>query len=455
MNPDRKALDLTTGTIWKALLLYFFPILAGALFQQLYATADAVILGKFAGKEGLAAIDSIYNLLKLPVNFFSGLSAGAAIIISQCFGEKEQNNLSKAVHTAVLFSFIGGLLLSVVCVTAAPLGLKLMEVPEEIFPLALGYVRIYFGGLIVSMIYNICAGILRAVGDSQTPFWILAVSGAVNVGLDLLFVAALGWSAPGAALATVLAQTVSAGAAMAVLIRRRASYQVVLRQLRFDRPVLKKIFSLGLPMAMQSILYPISNMTVQAAVNQTGTDNIVAWALCGKLDFLIWLAVDSFGAAIATFVAQNYGARQYHRCRKGVRIGLGMALAMVILISGVLFLWSEPLGRLILRPADAPIATITERLMHMMAPLYFLYVFGEIYAGAIRGEGESLRPMVITLLGTCATRILWIWFVPHHNRLLAILAVYPVSWAVTSLAFVIYYHLFRTRRTKADYDVFD
>lgn len=235
----------------------------------------------------------------------------------------------------------------------------------------------------------------------------------------------------------------SAALALVVLVRRQAAYRLSLGRLRFDRAVLGKILTIGLPMALQSVLYPISNMTVQAAVNQTGTDNIVAWALCGKLDFLIWLAADSFAAAVATFVAQNYGAGQGERCQKGVRIGLGMTLAVIIFISAILFLWSEPLGRLILNPADAPIAGVTGRLMRLMAPLYFLYVFGEVFAGAIRGQGESLWPMVITLLGTCATRVLWIWLVPHNHQLLAILAVYPVSWAVTSLAFTIYYHLFR------------
>lgn len=190
MKKRASAIDFTTGSIWKSLLLYFLPVLAGGLFQQLYATVDAVILGQFAGKAGLAAIDSIYNLLKLPVNFFTGLSAGATILISQCFGAKEEGALSKAVHTAVAFAMAGGLMLSAVCVAAAPLGLRLMSVPGEVYPLALRYVQIYFAGLAVSLVYNICAGILRAVGDSRTPFYILAVSGAANVGLDLLFVAA-------------------------------------------------------------------------------------------------------------------------------------------------------------------------------------------------------------------------------------------------------------------------
>lgn len=443
----RAQIDFTTGPIAQSLLLYFLPVLAGGLFQQLYSTADAVILAQFAGKAGLAAIDSIYNLLKLPVNFFVGLSTGATIIISQFFGAKDEKKLGKAVHTAVGFSIAGGAALSVLCVLAAPWGLRVLGVPEEIYPLTLLYVRVYFGGFTASMIYNVGAGILRAMGDSRTPFAILAISSAVNILLDLLFVAALGWSAPGAALATVLAQALSAALALWSLSRIGGPGRFHLKELRFEKTVLRNIFSIGLPIALQSTLYPIANMTVQSSVNQTGTDNIVAWALCGKLDFLIWLAADSLGAAVSTFVAQNVGAKQLKRARRGTHIGLGLSFSMILLISAVLYVWCEPLGRLILNESDVHLAGIVGRLMRLMAPLYFLYVFGEVFGGALRGEGETFVPMIITLLGTCATRVLWILFVPHHYDLLLILTVYPVSWAIASLGMTVYYYcrLWRSR----------
>lgn len=445
---NRKQIDFTTGPIGKALLLYFLPVLAGGLFQQLYATVDAVILAQFAGKAGLAAMDSIYNLLKLPVNFFVGLSTGATIIISQYFGARNVERLGRAVHTAAAFSLAGGAALSALCVLAAPWGLRLMGVPEDIFPLTLTYVRVYFGGFAASMAYNIGAGILRAVGDSKTPFAILAASGGVNVLLDLLFVAVLRMSAPGAALATVLAQCVSAVLAFRALCRAEGACRLSLKGLCFDRPALGRIFTIGLPIALQSALYPIANMTVQTTVNQTGTDNIVAWALCGKLDFLIWLAADSLGAAVSTFVAQNVGAGQIQRARRGTRVGLGLALGAVLAVSAVLFFWSEPLGRLILNPGDAPLAAVTGRLMRLMAPLYFLYAFGEVYGGSLRGAGESLAPMAVTLSGTCATRVLWIFFFPHGHSLLKVLAVYPVSWAACSLGMAACYHHYWKRKER-------
>lgn len=440
-------INFTSGIIWKQLFLYFIPILAGGLFQQFYATADAIILGQFAGKNGLAAIDSITNLLKLPVNFFVGLSTGAAIIISQIYGSKDEEKLSNAVYTACIFSFIGGIVLSVVSILLSESGLRMMKVPNDIFSLTSSYARIYFAGLSVSMIYNVASGILRAIGDSKTPFKILVCSTIANILLDLLFVAVLKLSAPGAAIATLFSQALSACLALKSLNQYGFSYHFFNKNIQFYSAVLKRIFTLGLPIALQSSLYPIANMIVQSSVNKTGTNNIVAWALCGKLDFLIWLVADSFGAVISTFVAQNIGANQKERALKGVNAGLKMTLGMVFSISLVLFFFSEPLGRLILNAEDAAIASITQNLMHLMAPLYFLYVFGEIYAGAIRGSGESFYPMILTFLATCATRVLWVILFPSTN-LMQIILIYPISWALTTFVFIIYYSIYKKKLLK-------
>lgn len=432
--------DLTIGPVGRQLLLYFLPILAGSLFQQMYTTADAVILGQFAGKTGLAAIDAIYSLLKLPVNFFVGLSTGATILISQFFGARDERSLSKAVHTGICFALAGGAVLSILGVVAAPMCLKALAVPEELFGLSLSYICIIFGGLAFSMVYNIGAGILRAVGDSKTPFYILATTGGINIILDFLFVAGFKMHAPGAALATVLSQGISAALVLAALSRSSGAYRLKRRELRADRQMLLSICRIGLPVGLQAALYPVANMMVQTGINSTGTDNIAAWALCGKLDFMIWLITDSLAAAVATFVAQNYGAKAYDRTRRGVRIGLVMTAGSIVFISMVLFFWSVPIGKLFIRAEDVDIAVATGRIVRFLAPLYVLYVFGEVLSGAIRGTGETLRPMLITLIGTCATRILWILFVvPQHNGLFMILSCYPLSWGITSLVFILYY----------------
>jgi len=442
----KRNIDLTEGTIWKLILVYCLPILAGNLFQQLYTTVDAVILGQFAGKTGLAAIDSVYSLLKLPVNFFIGLSTGVTILISQYFGAKDEESLSRAVHTGVGFAVAGGILLSAAGMAFAPQCLTAMQVPDEIRELALAYVRIYFGGLFLNLLFSIGSGILRAVGDSRTPFYVLIIAGVVNIILDLVFVAQLKLNAAGAALATVFSQGLSAVLIIRTLAKADAGCRFEFVRLSFDRTVLKNIFRVGLPIGFQSALFPIANMMVQSAINRTGTDNIAAWALCGKLDLIIWLAADSLTAAISTFVAQNYGSKDYGRCRSGVRIGTGMTVGVVILFSAVLYVWSEPLGRLFINAKDGNIAEIAGRIMRVIAPAYFLYVFGEAFSGAIRGTGKSFMPMLIALLTTCAPRILWIVLaVPRSEDILRILGCYPASWAITAAVFIIYYQFYRRK----------
>ncbi|MDR1972665.1 MAG: MATE family efflux transporter [Treponema sp.] len=430
--------DLTEGNIWKRLIFFFFPILAGSLLQQLYTTADAVIIGRFAGKDALASIDAIYNLTKLPVNFFIGLSTGATIIISQYLGAKDNEKLTMAVHTAVAFAFTGGLLLSIAGILLSPVCLYLLRVPGDIYNYTLSYARIYFAGMAVSMTYNIGAGILRAVGNSKTPFYFLIAASTVNVVLDLVFVGVFRWHAAGAAFATVLSQLLSAVLVMGTLLSTRLPCRIRWRDIRFRSPVLQKIFLLGLPVGIQSSLYPVANMMIQSRINAFGTNVIAAWAVCGKLDFLIWLTVDSLGAALSTFVAQNFGARLYARAGKGVRVCIGMSLVCVCAISAVLYFGCGPLGRLFVN--DDEVISLISFLMRFLAPLYFIYIGGEVLSGAIRGTGETFMPMILTLLGTCACRIIWILFVvPFQPALKMVIWSYPVSWIVTSLSFIVFY----------------
>ncbi len=447
MNSKTSNIDLTKGNILKQLVFFFLPILAGSMFQQLYTTADAVIVGQYAGKAGLAAIDSVYSLLKLPVNFLVGLSTGATIIISQFFGAKQEQELSSMVHTAIVFSALGGLIFSAVGVLSAPYLLRWVMVPENIFEATLSYVRIYYSGFVFSMVYNMGAGILRAVGDSKLPLKILLFSGTVNVFLDFLFVGVFKWGVSGAALATVMSQLSSAALIAAALLKNEGCCKVCISKLHLDISRLKKIISLGIPVGLQSSLYPIANMMIQSSINSTGTDNIAAWALCGKLDFMIWLCADSLAAAISTFCAQNYGAGQIKRVKRGVSTGLLLTLLVVIGLSSVLFFWSEPLGRLFISKEDHSIIPLMGSLMRFLSPLYFIYVFGEVLSGAIRGTGETFKPMILTLIGTCAVRIVWILFVvPHNMTIKMMISSYPVSWALTACFFIIYYHIFKKKK---------
>lgn len=443
-------IDLTQGVIWKKLLLFFIPILGGTLFQQLYVIVDAFIIGQYAGKSGLAAIDSVYSLLKLPVNFFTGLSVGASVIVSQLFGAKKHRELSEAVHTALASGLIGGILLSALCIAAAPFCLRQLHVPASLFPHTLSYVRIYYAGFVFSMIYNISAGILQAVGDSKQPFTVLIVASTFNAAADMLFVGVFKWGVSGAAAATVLSQLVSVFLILRI-VRKTDPLGFSLVTVRMYRTAFAPVVSLGLPIGLQSSLYPIANMMIQSGINSTGADAIAAWALCGKLDFLIWACTDSLAAAVSTFVAQNYGARQYRRLKRGVLIGLGMTLAAAAAVSTVLFVWSEPLGKLFIKPSDYDVISLMGSLMRFLSPLYCLYVFGEVLSAAIRGSGETFKPMLLTLTGTCASRIIWMrYLVPLKPSLFMIILSYPVSWALTACLFMLFYHFYKKKYFPAE-----
>lgn len=434
-----KNIDLTTGPIWKKLLLYFFPILASSAFQQLYTVVDAMILGRFAGKAGLAAIDSVTSLLKFPINFSLGFSAGAAILVSQFFGAKDGPSLSKTVHSGLVLGLIGGALLSLAGVLLAPISLRMLSVPEEIFDLTLSYLRIYFGGMALSLLFNLGAGILRAMGNSKTPFYALLAAGSCNILLDLLFVAGFNMNAAGAALATVLSQGVSAGLILRALLKAKGPERIEPRRLKITPSVLRLIVGVGLPIGLQSALFPVANMIVQSGINRTGTDNIAAWALCGKLDFLIWMISDSLGSAVSTFVAQNHGAKRPRRAQRGVRLGLSLTAGLILLVSALLYWGSEALGGLFMPAEDQGIVSLAAKIMRMIAPFYVLYALGEVLSSAIRGTGNSFQPMIITLLSTCAVRVFWmLLIVPDHSAFFTILACYPVSWAITALAFMLY-----------------
>lgn len=438
MEIREKKYDLTEGVVWQKVVLFAMPILFGILLQSLYTTVDAIIIGRFAGKEALAAIESVYTLTKLPVNFFVGLSTGATIIISQYYGRKNLEKVSQACHTAVLFAFVGGFILSLVAIMVAPFFMAILNVPLTIRDQALTYVIIFFSGLAASMTYNIGAGIFRALGNSKTPFYFLIIANIINIGLDLLLVAGFGLGVVGAGLATILSQFICGILIVLALMRSSLPCKIDIRKLRIEGVCLKEFIKLGLPIGAQSTLYPVANMIIQTSINAFGVNSIAAWAVCGKLDFLVWFISDAFCTTISTFVAQNYGANQYDRAKKGVRVGAAIAVLLVALVGAGLYYWHVPLARLLV--TDGEVIRIVSEIMIFFAPLYVLYVLGAVMPGAIRGSGESFKPMVITLFGSCAVRVLWIFFiVPFRPTLMMVLSCYPVSWAITSLLYLLFY----------------
>ena len=437
MNEGSKNLNLTEGKIWKVILRFVLPIFLGTLFQSLYNTIDAIIVGRFAGKEALAAIESVLNFHRLPVSFFVGLSSGATIIISQYFGANKKDEVSKASHTAILFAVFGGLLLSILSCIFSSFFIKLIKVPEEILYQAQIYTIICFSGIVFSMVYNIGSGILRALGDSKTPFYILIVANILNIILDLILVIVSKLGVIGVGFATLISQIVSAILIFIILLKTKLDCKIYINKIRFYKKYMKEIFKLGLPIGIQSVLYPISNTIIQSSINTFGVNSIAAWAISGKLDFLIWTVSDAFSIAISTFVAQNYGAEKHQRARDGIKVALIMSMIAIFVISFTLYLYNKPLAYFLID--DKNIVDLTSQVIHLIAPLYFVYVIGDILSGAIRGIGDTFNPMIINIFGICICRVLWIFFiVPLNPTFFMVLYGFIVSWIITAIMYITY-----------------
>ena len=322
----------------------------------------------------------------------------------------------------------------------------MMGVPDDIFQMTLTYVRVYFAGMGVSLFYNIGSGILRAMGNSKTPFYALIVASLLNVILDLIFIAVFNWGIGGAAAATVISQLISAAIILFALTDKDSYCPLHLSKIKIERLSAITIARLGLPIGIQSAFFPIANMIIQATVNGTGTANIAAWALCGKLDLLIWILLETMTTSVATFVAQNYGAKKYERITAVVRAGLIMSAAMVGSICVILYFWNVPLGKLFINSKDYGILTISEKLMHILIPFYVVFIFTEVFSAAINATGETFTPMLITLLGVCASRLVWIFFfVPLNPVIEMIVLAFPISWTLTSIIFTIYYFIYKKK----------
>ena len=437
MDISLKNNDLTEGKIWKVMLNFVLPIFLGTLFQSLYTTIDAIIIGRFAGKDAFAAIESVLSFQRLPVSFFVGLSSGATIIISQYFGANKKDEVSKASHTAILFAVFGGLLLSILSCIFSPFFIKLIKVPEEILYQAQIYTIICFSGIVFSMVYNIGSGILRALGDSKTPFYILIVANILNIILDLILVIVFKLGVTGVGFATLISQIVSAILIFIILLKTKLDCKIYINKIRFYKKYMKEIFKLGLPIGIQSVLYPISNTIIQSSINTFGVNSIAAWAISGKLDFLIWTVSDAFSIAISTFVAQNYGAEKHQRARDGIKVALIMSMIAIFVISFTLYLYNKPLAYFLID--DKNIVDLTSKIIKLIAPLYFIYVIGDVLSGAIRGIGDTFNPMIINIFGICIIRLLWIFFiVPLNPTFFMVLYSFIVSWIITTIMYITY-----------------
>ena len=442
MTKEEKNLQnaMTEGVIWKQLLLFFFPIVLGTFFQQLYNTADAIIVGKFVGKEALAAVGGTTGtLINLLVGFFVGLSSGASVIISQFFGARRPDDVSRAVHTTMALALASGAALTVLGIWSSRAVLVMMGTPEDVLGHAVTYINIYFLGMIPSLIYNIGSGILRAVGDSRRPLFFLISATMTNIVLDVVLVIGLNMGVAGAAAATVLSQVASAVLTLRCIVGSQGMpWHIRAEKLRLHGDVFTAICTIGVPAAAQSAMYNISNMFIQSSMNSFGTSTIAAWGVYGKIDFLFWMTINSLGIAITTFAGQNFGARQYDRVRRGVRVCLAMAACTTLVISFTFYNLAEVLFRLFSQ--DDAVVAVGVGMMHVLTPVYITYVCIEVLAGALRGCGDVRVPTLITVFFVCGLRMLWLFIaVPIRHEVATVEMSYPITWSLASALFILYY----------------
>lgn len=391
------------------------------------------------GKEALASVGgSTSQIINLVVGFFVGLSSGATVVIAQFYGARDQKNINRALHTAIAFSIAGSIVITILGLLFSPFFLQLMQTPQNLMADSTLYLRVYFAGIFFVFIYNIGSGILRATGDSRRPLYFLIVCCFLNIILDVVFVVGLHMAVAGVALGTLISQGVSAVLVLIALFRSRDIFRLRLKELHFHRASLQSLLRIGIPAGLQSVMYNISNVIIQACLNTFGTDTVAAWTAFGKMDAFYWMVCSAFGIAITTFIGQNYGAGKYNRMRKSVRICFAMAMGSSIAISAVLLIFGSYIFQIF--TGDAIVVEIGMEMVRFMVPFYSIYVFIEILSGALRGTGNVLIPMLMTCGGVCLLRLFWIIvMLPIHREIITIIFSYPISWSITALMFIFYY----------------
>ena len=430
--------QITEGVIWKQILIFFFPILLGAFFQQMYFTADTIIVGRFVGTQALAAVGSTGALVNLINGFFLGLSSGATVILSQFYGANDRKGVSEAVHSGFLLALALGLLTTVIGIGSGPWILKLIQTPENCLGDATLYVRIYFCGAIASMVYNMGSGILRAMGDSRRPLIFLLVTCFTNIVLDLLCVVVLKWGIAGAAIATVLSQYISALLVVITLCRLPEDVRLEMSKMRMNMIQLRQILIIGIPAGLQFVMFDLSNLMVQSGINSFGDVTMAAWAAFSKADSLTWMTCGAFGVAVTTFVGQNFGAQKYSRIRQSVRICMGMSVVIIGAIAALELAYRK----LILGffTTDADVIRVGAYVMLWIVPFNVLFMPVEIFGGAMRGTGYSVMPTIISCVMICVFRMSWVALVVSRWHTIEILCVtYPLSWLLASIGFLVAY----------------
>ena len=439
MLKARRDVDMTQGSIARHIIYFAFPLLLGNLFQQLYNTVDTWVVGNFVSNEAFSAVGTVGPIINMLIGVFAGLSSGAGVVISQYYGAKRYDDVSRAVHTASVLTLVMAVLFTAAGIGMIPYMLTLMNTPPEVMPESTAYLTIYFAGVIGLMVYNMGSGMLRAVGDSRRPFYFLVVCAVLNTLLDLLFVLGFGMGVEGVALATILSQGVSAVLVVVTLLRSDNCIRLIPANLRIHLVMLRKIFAVGIPAALQMAVTSFSNVYVQSYINFFGADCMSGWTAYSKIDQMLFLPMQSIALASTTFVGQNLGMRQTDRARRGVTVSLIIAVSSTILLMIPVMVFAAPVVSFFNgKPEVVEYGTM---LLRLLTPFYVLCCFNQIYAGALRGAGDSKAPMAIMLISFVAFRQAYLFIMSRVcNEIVPIALSYPAGWLLCSLLSAIYYH---------------
>ncbi|MBS5933783.1 MAG: MATE family efflux transporter [Clostridiales bacterium] len=429
---------LTEGSIWKKIILFAIPVFWGNVFQQLYTIVDSLIVGNFIGNDALAAVSSSGNLIFLMVGFFNGIAMGAGVVISKYFGAKDYKKLQLAIHTDIAFGLVASVILTILGIIFTPQILKWMGTPESVLPNSILFFRIYFVGVTAVVMYNIAVGILQAIGDSRHPLYYLIVASIVNVALDLFFVGVLKLGVGSAALATVISQTISAILCFYRLMHYDTVYRVSLRKIRFSGPMFKQIIQLGLPSGVQNSIIGFANVIVQSNINAFGVNAMAGCGAYSKIEGFAFLPITCFSMALTTFVGQNLGAGKFDRVKKGAKFGIACSVTMAEIVGIIIWIGAPIFIRLF--NDDPTVIAFGTKQSRTEALFYCLLAFSHCIAGIMRGAGKAIVPMITMLITWCLIRITYITVAVHLvPKIGVIFWAYPLTWALSSIIFLIYY----------------
>ncbi len=439
-------MDMLNGPLGRKILRFAVPLAATSILQQLFNAADIAVVGQFAGDKALAAVGANTFVINMLINLFVGISVGVNVVVANSIGAQSYRAITRSVHTSVIVSFISGILLSFIGVFFARPILSAISTPTDVLDLAVRYLQVYFAGIPFVMLYNFVAAILRVKGATKRPLYVLLATGAINVLLNVLFVAGFGMSVTGVALATVIANALSAGTLFYFLLHEVGPFKLEFWKLKITPVFLGRIMRVGLPAGLQGVVFSFSNVCLQSAINSLGSATVAASAAALTYEFIVYYWLNSFSHACVTFVGQNYGAKNLERCRSAVRWTILLATTSTFALSMLCCYFAKPL--LSLYTSDPEIIATGSIRMYVVVGVLFINVFLDVFSGALRGMGQSLAPALTCVVGVCGIRILWVIFVfPQYRSFASLMVVYPVSWIVTIMVLAGIY-IYRVKHTR-------